>query len=273
MDGLILSCSILPDKPYYMANADVYIYSLEELCYYIYNNIYLITSDFPEEGLVRFIDEELKEHELSEILRKYMGSNSSMKNCVLTILEYVDYYSSTEVNALRNVIDTLENLSVCEKLKVRGDNFLCVNKCESALRSYLMALDAAKKEKSGDDFIGNIYHNIGVAYGRLMLYGDASEYFKKAYEKNRNEESFKSHIMADKLLNGIDRGEFAADDELSLSVVNRIESAMDNALLDRKCQDITEVLNSKKHGDFSLYTEGCDRIIKNFKEECLCYMR
>lgn len=273
MDGLILSGSIMPEKPYYMANADVYIYSLEELCYYIYNNIYLITSDFPEEGLVRFIDEELREHELSEVLRKYMGSSSSMKNCILTILSYVDYYSSAEVNSLRNIIDTLDNLSICERFKVRGDNFLDSNKCESALKSYLLALDAAKKEKKRDDFTGNIYHNIGVAYGKLLLYSDAAEYFKMAYEKNGNEESFKSYVMAYKLFNGIDSEVTGLDEELSCSVMNRIEGAMNNALLDKNCQDITEAINSKRQGNFSSYTDGCDRIIKNFKEECLCYMR
>ena len=50
MAGVILSRSKYAEKPYYITNMSINIYSLEELCYYIYNNICLLyTSDAADE--------------------------------------------------------------------------------------------------------------------------------------------------------------------------------------------------------------------------------
>ena len=58
MAGVILSRSKYSDKPYYISNMSINIYSMEELCYYIYNNIYLIGTDLLEPGLISYIDTE-----------------------------------------------------------------------------------------------------------------------------------------------------------------------------------------------------------------------
>ena len=56
MAGVILSRSKYSDKPYYISNMSINIYSMEELCYYIYNNIYLIGTDLLEPGLISYIE-------------------------------------------------------------------------------------------------------------------------------------------------------------------------------------------------------------------------
>ena len=56
MAGFILCRSKYAEKPYYINNMAINIYSMEELCYYIYNNIYLIGTDLIDEGLVNWID-------------------------------------------------------------------------------------------------------------------------------------------------------------------------------------------------------------------------
>lgn len=66
MAGVILSRSKYAEKPYYITNMSINIYSLEELCYYIYNNIYLIGTDLVDDGLISYIDNELEEPELGE---------------------------------------------------------------------------------------------------------------------------------------------------------------------------------------------------------------
>ena len=40
--------------------------------------------------------------------------------------------------------------------------------------------------------MGNVWHNLGVAYGKLFLLERAAECFAKAYELNQSEESFEA---------------------------------------------------------------------------------
>ena len=74
MGGLILCRSEEAQKPYYMDTPGIYVYSLEELCYAIYNNIYLLNSDFADEKLIDFL-----RNETLSFPRK--AACSAMKSC------------------------------------------------------------------------------------------------------------------------------------------------------------------------------------------------
>ena len=52
---LILCDGRLAEKPYKMPVTRQNIYSLEELCYYIYHNIYTITEEFFQESLADWL--------------------------------------------------------------------------------------------------------------------------------------------------------------------------------------------------------------------------
>ena len=100
MAGLILCRTRYAERPYYISNMGVNIYSLEELCYYIYNNIYLIGTDLFDEGLTDYISGELGEKELAEQLEFLITENAGLSELVMTVLRYVDYYSEEEIDAL-----------------------------------------------------------------------------------------------------------------------------------------------------------------------------
>ncbi len=44
MSGYILCQVKKAEKPFYIENISTNIYSIEELCYYLYNNLYLVDS-------------------------------------------------------------------------------------------------------------------------------------------------------------------------------------------------------------------------------------
>lgn len=52
MSGIILCRTGRALKPLVLEEPGVQIYSLEELCYYIYNNIYILTNAFLDEKLI-----------------------------------------------------------------------------------------------------------------------------------------------------------------------------------------------------------------------------
>lgn len=60
MSGIILCRTGRALKPLVLEEPGVQIYSLEELCYYIYNNIYILTNAFLDENLLRLSGQRLR---------------------------------------------------------------------------------------------------------------------------------------------------------------------------------------------------------------------
>ena len=60
MSGYILCQTKKAEVPYFIENISTNIYSLEELCYYLYHNLYLVDKTIINEGLCAWIQEELE---------------------------------------------------------------------------------------------------------------------------------------------------------------------------------------------------------------------
>ncbi len=73
MSGYILCQTKKAEKPYFVENISTNIYSLEELCYYLYHNLYLVDSSVMNEGLCIWISEELDLPRLAAKLRPHLG--------------------------------------------------------------------------------------------------------------------------------------------------------------------------------------------------------
>lgn len=77
--GLILCEDIVADKPYYVEELDINIYSIEELGYILYEHPLLVMEDFISTALFDFIKTELKRKALQFQLKKCMLKKSVMK--------------------------------------------------------------------------------------------------------------------------------------------------------------------------------------------------
>ncbi|MBQ1843392.1 MAG: hypothetical protein II133_02190, partial [Lachnospiraceae bacterium] len=69
MGELILCRQPMAATPFYIENASLNVYSLEELCYYIFHNTETLSPDFISEELLTWIDEELSFPSLADRLR------------------------------------------------------------------------------------------------------------------------------------------------------------------------------------------------------------
>ena len=73
MAGYILCQTQVASQPYLIENIQMNIYSIEELCYYLYNNIYLTDQTIMNEGLCRWVENELGLSSLARKLRGHTG--------------------------------------------------------------------------------------------------------------------------------------------------------------------------------------------------------
>ena len=93
MGELILCNQNMAAFPYYVEEAAIGVYSLEELSYYICHNVYLLRSDFMNEDLCNWLDRELKLKDAADALREIVrkgGTLSEFVTCLLSQSGYCD---------------------------------------------------------------------------------------------------------------------------------------------------------------------------------------
>ena len=272
MAGVILSRSKYSDKPYYISNMSINIYSMEELCYYIYNNIYLIGTDLLEPGLISYIESELGETELASQLEFLMTQNAGLSEIVMTILRYVDYYSVREIQELKDTIDKLDLQNATERLKLRADNFLNNKRYYSAIHNYEIILYGKADRSLPISFYGDVWHNMGVAYGRMFFYKDAEICFNTAYELNNNENSLKAAHVARCMDQKVTVNDME-EDELTYVTYREIETLMDHVVDEPEYIPVKSAFELKNEGRVSEYYRSVDDILAGWKAEYRNFMK
>lgn len=188
--------------PYYFSLSGIRVYSLEQLCHYIYHHIYTISPETFGDDLFYWIEKNLGERALVKRLREAKKNRRTLKEMVRLTLMSVDYYSKEEINQLQKVIEEIEMQNPVETRKVEADNYLRYGRPLEALAVYkkvdLMMDDS--EEIVTNEFRGNVYHNMGIAFARLANGEAALSCFKKAYELNVSEASRNAWLMMLKML-------------------------------------------------------------------------
>ena len=201
MGGMILCRSEYSKIPYYIEGADINVYSIEEISYFLYNDIYLVGADFFCEDLFVFIEKNIKEPELAQRLRNLKDKNAQLSEMVLTVLWYVDFYSDAEIYRIRGLLEKLDTQDPLQRLKARADNFLANGRYARALSCYENIIAAKPMDTECNDsvFFGNVMHNMGAVYARMFEFDLAVECFNSAYELNGSELSIESAKRAQQL--------------------------------------------------------------------------
>ena len=113
MSGYILCQTKKAEKPYFVENISTNIYSLEELCYYLYHNLYLVDSSVMNEGLCIWISEELDLPRLAAKLRPHLGKFASIEDVLYPIFKEINYLTYDELKALNVKLAKLDPEGCC----------------------------------------------------------------------------------------------------------------------------------------------------------------
>lgn len=196
MGELILCNQEMAAMPYYLDSISLNVYSIEEICYYIENNLYLLDTDFMDTELCSWLEQELGEKQLAERLRKLIYENGRLSEFVALILKNGCYCDRDAENHIIGVLEEMQNKSAFECGKIRADRLMENQRYYNAVMEYRRLLQMRDESKNQPELSGNIWHNLGVAYGRLFLFADAAECFLNAYNLNQNKESLLEAMAA-----------------------------------------------------------------------------
>ena len=197
--GLILCEDIVADKPYYVEELDINIYSIEELGYILYEHPLLVMEDFISTALFDFIKTELKKESLAISIEKMYAEKISDENIIIYILETLDFYKSSEISRYKNLITNYRKLKRVEFLKAKADYMFGIKRYGKAIRFYSIICKQPPDRNIADKFQGKIWHNMGSAYANLFLYEKALEAYKKSFEYLKDNDILKKIYFLSKL--------------------------------------------------------------------------
>lgn len=195
--GTVMICSrAQAETPYYIESMGLRIYSMEELAYFLYENVYLVDKRMLGEHLCDWIRTEIGNVDLAERLKKGTEAGSSLQNMILTILRSVDYYSAEELNQLSAKMKILNTYQEQERLKLRADEFFHNGNYQAAIYEYEKILDIRQSDRLGVEFYAHVWNNLGVCYCRLFLFGKASRAFRTSWQYQKDPDVLKEYVFA-----------------------------------------------------------------------------
>lgn len=198
---------------YHFEGLNSNVYCMEELCYCLKENAFLLDVDLMNDRLVDWIGRECGLSELASELHTMVHKKGSLSSFVCRILYEVGFYEEV---VIRNVEQTLKKgagLDALEKRKARIDQLIGRKQYQTALTEYDALLGYweeafARGENPGKELRAAILHNKGLACAGLMQYAEASEYFREAYQADGSKESLKGMLAAKRM--GMDDKEYVA---------------------------------------------------------------
>ena len=195
--GELLLCNYpIAAMPFYIDALSSNIYSLEELCYLIEHNVFLLEDDFFEEELFVWIERELGAKELAEGLREAEQKEQGLPKFVELLYRETGYWDVAFVQKLIRQIEGLQHKSALERRKMRADRYVENQKYFYAIMEYRRILQMEEECKKNPVMCGNIWHNQGVVFARLFLFREAKECFLTAYKYHMNIASIHAAMAA-----------------------------------------------------------------------------
>lgn len=272
MGKLILCTGNVANIPFSFPITNVLLYSIEELCYYIYNHIYSIAEEDFTQAMIEWIKNELKMEDTAAKLQNTVQRKGNLKDFVVTILCSADYYEEQEIKDLIKIMDHLSEVSAAEKNKMKADNYLQYKDYKNAAKVYYEILENKDNILSSDLFYGNILHNLGMTKMHSSSYESAANTFKEAFSKNESKDSLLAYLLClklskkeEKFLEAVQM--YSVDSKTVENLIHTMDHVMMEAEEMEIYQEIKRMEVHKEEGMVDMYYAGIDAIIQKWKEE------
>ena len=263
--------------PYCIPGLEISVYCMEELCYCIKENAFLLDVSLRSDGLLYWIEQECGLKELSRMLHPLVHKQGSLSAFVGMVFRYTGMYNEAETLEVEQVLKQGAGLSRIEKRKSQVDYLVKKKKYLAAIREYDNLMSIWKEQEQKEEplpavsCLSAILHNKGVALSGLMLYDRAAECFLEAYKTDQDPDCYRQYLAAKRMaLNEEDYVAFVAGEAENYSYTLALEKDMERLLTEWEQQPEFLLLNNRmeRRGgiDRQSYFEEGDRLIQALKD-------
>jgi len=180
--------------PYYIESISTNIFTIEELCFYLKENIYLIDQTIVNEQLLDWIRDELGLLRLYRKLYEQLEKNESIGNFILPIFKEIGYLSHEEFRELQERIREIEIQPGDLRRKLKADYLVSYKMYNNALHEYYQIMKERNPGKMGIQFYAAVLSNMACAYAHLFLFEEAADCLWKSYETVRSNETYRRYL-------------------------------------------------------------------------------
>ncbi len=182
-------------EPYCFKITNTNVFSIEELCYYVYQNVTTLTQELREERLIGWMEDQLGLIETAQKLRQLIASEAGYKDIVVCILLSCDYYGEDQIKELLFTLDEFIHLPPVELSVKRAYNYLKYKQYAKALAEFEELIEDTEFATLTDDIKGRIFYNMGVALLHSKGPQGALNTFLEAYHMNGNQDALKTYFF------------------------------------------------------------------------------
>lgn len=253
------------EHPYYLEGPGINIYSCQEFCYAVYHHPLLFMDGVMDQNLVNFIRNEFDMGFVAARLEQRIKSGEKQEDILLFFMQECNYYTTAELNKLRQTMMSFKRLSVFEYAKRKADYLAQFKQYGRAIAGYEEILEE-RDQRADDQFVSRVLNNLGACYARIFQFRKAMEAYDKAYEKKKDMGTLERMYH----LTLLDPG---------LALKNRYQSVVSKELLERWKKDFEEAGETAKEAeevkalmrlfekDSVRRMEGAAKLVEEWKQE------
>lgn len=262
--------------PYCVPGLELSVHCIEELCYCIRENAFLIDASLMNDDLVNWIDKDCGLTDLAKELYPMVHKKGSLSSFVTMILEFTGLYDGTVTGEVERTLKKGAGLSGIEKRKSQIDYLVKKKKYGAAIRGYEELLSQWQEmlKEGGELPAGKvrsgILHNKGVAFAGLMLYAQAAECFLEAYGIEKDSRMYEDYLAAKRMELAEEAYiAFAAENpqgyEAALKLEQKMEELKKNWRLQPEFLRLQERKGFREDGEMQKYCEDNEQIAQALK--------
>ncbi|MCM1191031.1 MAG: hypothetical protein NC123_04545 [Butyrivibrio sp.] len=263
--------------PYCVPGIEINVSSMEELCFVLKENAFLLDFSVMNDQLLDWIERECGLKELAKALHPLVHKKGSLSAFVTAILNFTGLYDGQTVAETEQVLKQGAGLSSIEKKKSQVDYLVKKKKYILAVRGYDSLIQKWQENvEEGEvlpaaECLASIWHNKGVALAGLMIYEKAAECFLTAYDMEGRRDFYRDYLAAKRLaLNESEYVSFVAENTERYELTLELEKDMER--LTQEWEQQPEYLRLNAHRELRTgdrkqkYYEENERLTQTLKD-------
>lgn len=265
-------------EPYLLSKLGIRVYCMEELCYCLKENAFLLDPGIMRDELLDFIRKGCQLPGLAQALYPMVHQHGSLSGFVTQILEFVGLYDRETLQQVEETLRAGSGLSDYEKQKLQADHLTEQKRYEEALKAYDRLLAQIRENQEMEvpvlqELTAGILHNKGVIYARQMLYDRAAELLYQAWEVSGGKEDYFADYLAARRMELPEQDYVALAAEypdryrISLELERTLETAEQAFQETPEYRRLMQLKALRAAGEINTYSEENDRILQTLKED------